>query len=292
MRYKRLMFGGLMTLFITCAPEIFQKTMEKIFARVGGVMFYIDDIIIYAKNMEEHDIRLAAVMKQINSYNILLNKEKCVYRVTELEFLGHHLSREGVKIFKSRIAAMELMSEPTSTVAVKSVLGLITYCAKFIPELATLTYPLRVLLKKGQIFYWNEEQRKAFKEIKQILAKEETLGYFNVNDRTSVIADASLVGLGAVLIQNGDNGTKIICYASKSLSEPEKRYCQTEREALALVWAVERFHFYLYGKQFELITDHKPLEVIFGPHFRPCARIERWVLRLQSYDFKVVYTAM
>lgn len=283
MRYKRLMFG------ITCAPEIFQKTMEKIFAGIDGVMFYIDDIIIYAKDVEEHDKRLANVMKRINDYNILLNTDKCIYKVSELEFLGHHLSKEGVKISKSRIAAMELMSAPKTTVAVKSVMGLITFCAKFIPELATLTYPLRILLKKGQEFYWGEEQNKAFQQIKQILAKEETLGYFNVNDKTSVIADASPVGLGAVLIQEGINGTKIICYASKSLSDPEKRYCQTEKEALALVWAVERFHFYLYGKQFDLITDHKPLEVIFGPHSRPCARIERWVLRLQSYDFKVVY---
>lgn len=115
------------------------------------------------------------------------------------------------------------------------------------------------------------------------------MSYYDVEDETQLIADASPVGLGAVLIQINDKGPRIISYASKSLSDVEKRYAQTEKEALALVWAVERFHFYLFGREFKLITDHKPLEVIFGPKSKPCARIERWVLRLQSYKYKVVY---
>lgn len=85
------------------------------------------------------------------------------------------------------------------------------------------------------------------------------------------------------------NEYRIICYASKSLSNQERRYAKTEKEALALVWAVEKFHMYLYGIAFELITDHRPLEVLFGPNSRPCARIERWVLRMQSYSYKVIY---
>lgn len=104
-----------------------------------------------------------------------------------------------------------------------------------------------------------------------------------------MITDASPVGLGAVLLQINDSGPRIISYASKSLSDVEKRYAQIEKEALALVWAVERFHFYLYGRTFELVTDHKPLEVIFGARSKPCARIKRWVLRIQSYKYKVVY---
>jgi hypothetical protein len=111
-----------------------------------------------------------------------------------------------------------------------------------------------------------------------------------VNDRTEVFADASPVGLGAVLVQyNAEETPRIICYASKSLSEVERRYAQLEKEALALVWSVEKFHYYLYGKSFSLVTDHRPLEVIFGPRSKPCLRIERWVLRMQSYDYKVVF---
>lgn len=125
--------------------------------------------------------------------------------------------------------------------------------------------------------------------LKKHLTNPTTLGYFDVADRTQLIADACPVGLGAVLIQLNDRGPRIISYASKSLTNAEKRYAQTKKEALALVWAVERFHFYLYGRAFELITDHKPLETIFGTRSKPCARIERWAMRLQAYKEKVIY---
>lgn len=118
-----------------------------------------------------------------------------------------------------------------------------------------------------------------------MISNADTLAFFNNTLRTRVVADASPVALGAVLIQfanDTDKDPRIICYASKSLTAAEKRYCQTEKEALALVWAVEKFALYLIGRKFELETDHKPLEAIFAPSSTtPCARVERWVLRLQ-----------
>ena len=104
-----------------------------------------------------------------------------------------------------------------------------------------------------------------------------------------MITDASPVGLGAVLVQEQGGVWTPVCYASRSLTECEQRYSQTEKEALGVVWACERFHVYLYGMKFIVETDHKPLEVIYGPRSRPCARIERWVLRLQPYDFSVIH---
>ena len=104
-----------------------------------------------------------------------------------------------------------------------------------------------------------------------------------------IITDASPIGLGAVLVQEKDGAWTAVCYASRSLIGCEQRYCQTEKKALGMVWACERFHVYVYGMKFVVETDHKPLEVIYGPRSRPCARIERWVLRLQSYDFSVVH---
>ena len=117
----------------------------------------------------------------------------------------------------------------------------------------------------------------------------EILGYFDKDAKTLIITDASPVGLGAVLIQEQHGVKRIISYASKSLSDVEKRYSQTEKEALGIVWACERFHVYLYEIEFELYTDHKPLETIYSSRSRPCARIERWILRLQPYKFKVKY---
>ncbi|XP_055307067.1 uncharacterized protein K02A2.6-like [Sitodiplosis mosellana] len=283
-RYKRLMFG------ITCAPEIFQKIMEQILQGCDGCLNYMDDVIVFAPTKELHDSRLQKVLERLNEYNVTLNKEKCVFGVSEIIFLGHRLSPDGIKPTHDKILAIKQFREPHSTEETRSYLGLVNYLGKFIPNLATVSEPLRMLIKNDAVFEWNAEQQEAFEILKQCISEESTLGYYNVNDRTQVIADASPVGLGAVLIQFNERGVpRIICYANRSLTDVEKRYAQTEKEALALIWAVERFHFYLFGREFELITDHKPLEVIFGPRSKPCARIERWVLRLQSYKYKVVY---
>lgn len=160
------------------------------------------------------------------------------------------------------------------------------------PNLATVTAPLRELTRKGVKFEWQKKQNEAFDTLKGLVADAKLLHFFDNNLRTRVIADASPVALGAVLVQfegAGDNLPRPIAYASKSLTETEKRYCQTEKEALGLVWAVERFAPYLLGRKFELETDHKPLEVIFKPSSRPCARIERWLLPLQSFSYVVKY---
>ena len=123
----------------------------------------------------------------------------------------------------------------------------------------------------------------------RLITQAETLAYYQVGCRTRIVADASPVGLGAVLTQQQGGVWRVISYASRSLTDVERRYSQTEKEALALVWACERFSMYVSGQSFELETDHKPLERIYSRTSKPCARIERWVLCLQGYDFKVVY---
>lgn len=229
------------------------------------------------------------MLNRLKEYNVQLNEDKCIYEATELTFLGHVLSADGIAATPSKVQSIQNFRQPSNAEETRSFLGLVNFVGKFIPDLATITDPLRRLTKKDEPFEWQSEHQNAFDKIKQCLSDERTLGYYNVNDRTQLYADASPVGLGAVLIQFNDSEPRVISYASKSLSDTEKRYCQTEKEALALVWAVERFHFYLFGRSFELITDHKALEVIFSPKSKPCARIERWVLRLQSYKFKVIY---
>ena len=121
------------------------------------------------------------------------------------------------------------------------------------------------------------------------MAEATTLAYFDKNCRTKIIADASPGGLGAVLVQEQNGEIVPISYASRSLTDTEQKYSQTERKALTLVWACERFHMYVYGQEFYLITDHKPLQAIYGPRSKPSARIERWILRLQPYNYNVVY---
>ena len=207
--------------------------------------------------------------------------------MSELEFMGHLLSARGIGPTKAKVEAVSDARRPESLSEVRSFLGLVNYCGKFIPDLATLAEPLRKLTRQNEPFVWTNEQEHSFQELKERLTNAETLGYFDLNAKTAIIADASPVGLGAVLVQNQNGESRVICYASRSISDVERRYSQTEKEALGLVWACERFHMYVYGIDFELLTDHKPLEFIYSRKSNPSARVNRWVLRLQPYMFVV-----
>ncbi|XP_062702035.1 uncharacterized protein K02A2.6-like isoform X1 [Aedes albopictus] len=285
-RFKRLMFG------ISCAPEMFQKVLEQILAECENTINYIDDIIIFGKTDEEHDQALQRVLTTLKERGILLNHAKCIFKAKELDFLGHVISEDGIRPTAGKIEALEKFRAPTTAEETRSFLGLVTYVGRFLPDLATATAPLRELIQSGKHFVWQERHQKAFEQLKLMITNIQTLHFFDNSLRTRVVTDASPVALGAVLLQfesGSDDDPHVICYVSKSLTPTEKRYCQTEREALAIVWAVERLSVYLLGRKFELETDHKPLEAIFAPTSRPCARIERWVLRLQSFTFEVKY---
>ncbi|XP_044753909.1 uncharacterized protein K02A2.6-like [Coccinella septempunctata] len=239
---------------------------------------------------KEHDYCLNNVLEVFKVNNVLLNEEKCIKKVKELYFLGHKLSDKGIEADHAKIKTILQFRPPTTKEETRSFLGLVTYLGKFIPDLGTTTEPLRRLIRENQKFEWCQVQQESFNKLKKSLATLPILSYFDPQLRTRLVADASPVALGAVLLQFNEQRTpQVISFASKSLSATEKRYSQTEKESLALVWAVERFHYYLAGLEFELVTDHKPLEAIFKPSSKPPARIERWVLRLQAYKFRVIY---
>ncbi|XP_030853873.1 uncharacterized protein K02A2.6-like [Strongylocentrotus purpuratus] len=284
-RYKRLLFG------INAAPEIYQYEIHRVIAGIEGAANISDDIIVHASTQKEHDKRLKQVLGRLRDAGLTANAEKCKFGVSELDFMGHRLTSEGLNPGLAKVKAIAEAREPQNATEMRSFLGLVNYCAKFIPNFATLADPLRKLTRKDTPFQFGHEQRQAFKSLKESLMSAETLGYYDLNAPTKVIADASPVGLGAVLVQVHADGPRIVAYASRSLSNVERRYSQTEKEALGLVWACERFHAYLYGIEFDLVTDHKPLEVIYSPRSKPCARIERWVLRLQQYKYRVVHIA-
>ncbi|KAJ8366663.1 hypothetical protein AAFF_G00345590 [Aldrovandia affinis] len=280
-RYKRLIFG------VSSASEQYQHEVANALAGIEGVENISDDIIVHAQDQDTHDKRLHAVLTRLMERGLTLNPDKCQFNMDKLVFMGILLSEKGIGPTEERVRAVAEAREPENAAEVRSFLGLVGYSSRFIPQFATLSEPLRRLTRKDTPFEFGPEQRRAFNALKDELARAGTLAYFDKDAETKVIADASPVGLGAVLVQVQQGEEVPICYVSRSLSDCERRYSQTEREALGLVWACERLHPYIYGRQFTLVTDHKPLEVIYGPHSKPCARIERWVLRLQPYDFKV-----
>lgn len=268
---------------------MFQKVIEQILADCGCAVNFIDDIIVFGKTESEHDESLKKVLSKMREYRILLNHEKCVFKLNEIDFLGHHFDGNGMIPAHSKVEAIKHFREPVNAEEVRSYLGLVNYVGAFIPNLATISFPLRELTKNKSIFKWGAHEKTAFKQLNNLISNVETLSHFDPALKTRVVADASPVGLGAILLQFRDDKPRVVTYASKSLTDTERRYAQTEKEALALVWAVERFQMYLIGIRFELETDHKPLEAIFSPESTPCLRIERWVLRLQAFSYDVVF---
>lgn len=282
-RYARLMFG------INAAPEKYHKIVQDLFKKCLGVANIADDLIIYGCGIQEHDERLFKVLDILRSHGLTVNGKKCQFRMTKLTFFGHDLSSNGVSPSEEKVAAIRDANAPKTVSEVRSFMGLVQYSAKFLPNMAEVSEPLRLLTRKDQPFVWGNSQQKAFTKLKSLISSVETLAYFKEDCTTRVIGDAGPTGLGAVLVQKQGENWRVISYASRNLSACERRYSQTEKEALALVWACERFNLYLFGREFELETDHKPLECIYGKKSKPSARIERWVLRLQGYQYNVIY---
>jgi hypothetical protein len=284
-RYRRLMFG------ISSAPEKYQRLISDVI-RGDGVANIADDIIVFGRNETEHNERLTNVLTKLQNAGLTVNKKKCEFGLKSLTFFGHQLTSNGISPSDEKIEAIVRAEPPTCASELRSFLGLVQFCARFIPDLSTVAEPLQRLCRKNTKFIWGAEQQSAFKKLKKCMSSAQTLAYFQTDAKTRVIADASPFALGAVLTQwqsDGTPGWRVVSYASRGLTDVERRYSQTEKEALALVWACERFRLYLYGLPFELETDHRPLQYIFQAKSRPAARVERWVLRLQAFEFNVVY---
>lgn len=287
MRYKRLMFG------LNAAPEIFQRTMEAILKGLEGIIVFVDDIVIFGKTLVEHDVNLKLLMERLASNNATLNVDKCRYRSKDIEVLGFHVNEKGIRPAESKVRTIREFREPKSVSEVRSFLGLVQFVGQFIPNLASRTEPLRKMIR-GETCTFGNEQRLAFNDLREeLIGNVKRLGYFDPKDETEVYADASPWGIGAALVQKAEGVSRVITYVSKSLTETERRFPKTQREALAVVWAVERLYFYLFGLKFTLFTDHKTLEYIFkGKHQngkRACTRAEGRALRLQPYNFEIKY---
>ena len=184
------------------------------------------------------------------------------------------------------------LKSPTSVTEVRSLLGMTNYVSRFIKGYSTITQPLRLLTQKGKPWNWTQDHDNALNQLKHALANAPVMAYFDPSKTTELSVDASPVGLGAILAQidpaTGDR--TMVAYASRSLTNTEQRYSQTEHKALAVVWACEHFHLYIYGQPIDVYTDHKPLLAIYGNRSsKPPARIEHWALRLQPYQISIHY---
>ena len=283
-RYKRLPFG------ISSASEVFQNAIQQTLQNLKGVRNIADDVIVWGSTQEDHDRNLEALFKRLDESGLTLNEKKCEYNQPSLWFYGYILSKDGLSADPKKVDAILKTSIPRNASQLRSFLGLASYCARFIRNFASISSPLRELTKKNTKWQWTNVHQLAFDKIKTAIADDCIMAFYDPSKETTLTVDASPVGLGAILSQTQDDGTvRNISYASRSLTATERRYSQTEKEALAVVWGCERFHLYLIGKEFVLYTDHKPLETIYSPKSKPPPRIERWLLRLQQYQYRVKY---
>ena len=286
MRYKGLNFG------ISSAAEIFQNVIRETLEGTDGAKNISDDILVFGKSHEEHDQNLRAVFHRLREKGPTLNKSKCEYSKDKLEFFGYVFSKDGIAPDPKEVEEVVNLSTPSTASEVRSLLGMTNYCSRFIPDYATKTEPLHNLTHKDQPWCWTTQHDHAVNQLKEALSSAPVTAYFDPEKETEILVDASPVGLAATLSQVDPQTEErhVITYASRSLTATEQRYSQTEREALAVVWACEHLHSYVYRKPITVYMDHKPLVTLYGnPSSKPPARIERWALRLQPYQITIKY---
>ena len=279
-RFLRMPFG------LKMSQDIFQAKIDQTFEGCQGVVGIADDIVICGKTTEKHDCHMHGMMDRCHATGLKLNPDKCKIKEQKIKFYGVICSADGVQPDPGKVSALRQMAPPSNLQELQTFLGLATYMGPFIPNLSSLTAPLREMSKKGTIFDWTPAHDEAFEKIKKSITEEVTLAYFDAAKPVTLQVDASTKGLGAALLQ--DN--KPIAFASKALTDTESRYANIERELLAVVYGCERFHTYLYGRSFVTESDHKPLESIHLKHLTAAPpRLQRMLLRLQPYDLTIKY---
>ncbi len=283
--FNRLPFG------ISSAPEHFQKRMNMILEGLDGTLCQMDDILIYGSTQDEHDQRLELVLCKLLEAGVTLNS-KCEFSRSSIRFLGYIIDSDGLSADPQKVSAISDMNSPTNVSEVRRFLGMVNQLAKFLPNLASDTKPLRELLIKDRLWNWDVLQQNAFLKIKHKLCSAPILAHYNPTAETVVSSDASSYGMGSVLLQKQNGGIlKPVAYASRTLTPTEQRYAQVEKEALAVTWACERFRDFLIGLTFKIETDHKPLIPLLGSKnledLPP--RIQRLRMRLMAYQYTIVH---
>lgn len=287
-RFTRVPFG------LASAPSAFQKMMQTILKGLPGVQNYLDDIIVSGESKEQHDEHLQAVLQRLKDANLQINYDKSSFGQTSIPFLGHVISKEGLRPSAEHLTAIADAPAPKDMPALRSFLGLTSWFSKFLPNYATLVEPLRQLLRSSpqSELQWDSDAEKSFTKLKAMLLESPVLAVFDPKLPTFITTDASDYGLGGVLTQlHSGNQERIVAFASRTLSAAERKYSTTEKEALACVWAVERWRTYVWGHRFTLRTDHQALTTLLNTKGmnRAGMRIARWSAKLMCYQYDMQY---
>ncbi len=279
-RFIRLPFG------LKVSGDVFQQRLDAVLAQLEKVTGIADDTLIHGSSERQHDIALLMLLQAARLNGIKFNSKKMQFRKTKVKFYGQTITPEGMQLDDSHVEAIQKMEAPKDKATLQSFLGLVNYMKRYTKELTKLCHPLRDLVKSKTIFSWETQHQKAFESVKAELMSTPTLAFYDETKQHTIQTDASLKGLGAVLLQEG----KPVIYASRSLLPAEERYSNIERELLGMVFGLERLHNLIFGGPIEIQTDHQPLVNIVNKQVCDVSpRLQRLLLRVHKYDIKVKY---
>lgn len=284
MEFKVMPFG------LNTACATFVRLMRRVLANLSNVSCYFDNIVIYSKTWADHMKHIESVFSRLREYGLTAGPKKCYFGFHEIKYLGYQLGNNSLQPIKSRIDNITEMPLPTTKKSLRSFMGTIGYYNRFIPNFSDIAAPINELLKKksSNILAWSNLQLECFNELKSNLVKSPILALPDVNKTFYLRTDASDNGLGAAVLQEHDGIFKPVCFAGKKLNSAEKRYSTIEKECYGIVWGINRFKEFLYGKEFVLQTDHMPLKFLCGMKNKN-DRLFRWILSLQPYNFVIEY---
>ena len=260
---------------------------------IPNVCVYLDDILVTGRTEQEHLETLDKVLTCLQQAGMRLKRSKCAFMLPAVEYLGHRISSEGLHPTQEKIRAILEAPAPQDVTQLRAFPGLINYYSKFVGQLSSILAPLYKLLEKKTKWVWGEPQQSAFQTAKNKLTSVGVLTHFDPAQKIILSCDASPYGVGAVIAHRTPEGEKPIAFASRSLSLAEKKYAHLDKEGLAIIFGVKKFHNYLFGRKFEIRSDHKPLQYIFDSQRSvpqlASARLKRWALALSAYDYTISY---
>ena len=284
-QYKRVSFG------LANAPAYFQRVMSHILAPLLGksVLVYIDDLIVFSKDLESHKRDLSQVFELLKVHNLQLKESKCVFARPSVDLLGYHIDGRGISPLSEKTSAIADLPPPRTVQGVRSFLGMSGYYRQCVPHYAHVAEPLVKLTRRGVDFCWGPDQDRAFNQLKRLLTSAIVMAHPEVNKPYRLHTDASDYAIGAILCQVDDQGVeRVVQYISHQLNPIQRRWATIEKEAYAVVYALQKLRPYLLGADFVVYTDHKPLKSLFTKQMNN-TKIQRWAVLLAEYGAKIEY---
>lgn len=281
--FLRLPFG------LRNAPAQLSRVMRQIFSGVKFVEVYFDDMTIHSNSIEEHFDHIKFVFSKLREYNLKINASKGEWFKKSVKVLGHIISEKTIKMDPEKIRAIEDFKVPSCVADIQRFLGLTGHYRRFVRDFSHIAAPIYTLLKKDSKWKWTEDCHSSFEELKKRLTSYPILRQPDFSKPFILYTDASGIAIGAILCQVDDDGNEyVVAYASRKLKGAELNYGITEKECLAVIWAIKHFRVYLFGKKFKVVTDHSALQWLMKIK-EPIGKLARWSIFLQTYEFDIVY---